>query len=195
MGYLQLAEDPFTSLADNVMMNRDKYIFIPAGYRGAEKDLYVREDFFDNMPESTYQQMMQELAAYQNTGLSGKADRKARRAERKDAKAAKKAGRGAGARREARQKRVDARMASKTARAEARGGKGGAFLDKVGGIVGDLVGKGPIDVETDSLDIEYDGQGGGGEATFFDKYKVPLIIGGVALIGGGIYLATRKKKR
>lgn len=194
MGYLQLAEDPFTSLADNVMMNRDKYIFIPAGYRGAEKDLYVREDFFDDMPDSVYQQMMQELAAYQNTGLSGKADRKARRQERKDAKAAKKASRGGGARREARQKRLETKWAGKEKKAAAKGtGKGANFLDKVGGIVGDIVGKGPVDIETDSLDFQYDQ--GGGEPTFFDKYKVPLIIGGVALIGGGIYLATRKKKR
>ena len=194
MGYLQLAEDPFTSLADNVMMNKDKYVFIPAGYRGSEKDLYVREDFFDDMPDSVYQQMMQELAAYQNTGLSGKADRKARRQERKDAKAAKKATKGGGARREARQKRLETKWAGKEKKASAKGsGKGAAFLDKVGGIVGDIVGKGPVDIETDSLDFQYDQ--GGGEPSFFDKYKVPLIIGGVALIGGGIYLATRKKKR
>jgi len=195
MGYLQLAEDPFTSLADNVMMNKDKYIFIPAGYRGAEKDLYVREDFFDDMPESVYQQMMQELAGYQNTGLSGKSDRKARRQERRDAKAAKKATKGAGARRDARQKRVDARMNAKVSKAAAKGsGKGGAFLDKVGGIVGDIMGKGGVEVATDTVDFNYD-PANDLEPTFFEKYKVPLIIGGVVLIGGGIYMATRKKKR
>ena len=37
-------------------------------------------------------------------------------------------------------------------------------------------------------------EGGSKFGNFVRKYRVPLIIGGVALIGGGIYLATRKKR-
>jgi hypothetical protein len=33
------------------------------------------------------------------------------------------------------------------------------------------------------------------EQTFFQKYKMPLLIGGGALLVGGIYIATRKKRR
>lgn len=192
MGYLQLAEgDEFTSLAETVIQNRDKYIFIPAGYRGASKDLYVREDFFDGMPEADFDLMMYELSNYQNTGLSAKADRKARR----DARAAKKATKGGGARREARQKRVDARMKAKVDKAGAKGsGKGGAFLDKVGGIVGNIMGgKDQLEVTAGGgeFSVDTDAQ----EESWISRNKIPLAIGGIVLIGGGIYLATRKKKK
>ena len=194
MAYLQLADNSYTSLAEDIMANSDKYVFIPQGFRGAAKDLYVREDLFDSLPDSVYDSLMMQLSSYQNTGLSGKADRKARRKERKDAKAAKKATRGGGARREARQKRLETKWAGKEAKAGAKGsGKGAAFLDKVGGIVGNIVGGGQaLDVQAgaDGLSVDY-----GTEPTFFEQYKIPLIIGGVVLVGGGIYLATRKKKK
>lgn len=171
MGYLQLAEsaDPnLVHLAETTVKNADKYVFIPQGYRGAQKDLYVREDLFDNLPETVYQNLMFELEPFQNQGLSGKmADRRA-------------------ARREARQKRVETRAAARA--------QGGGFLDKIGNIATNVIGGlkgGSIDVQTapGQFSVDYSD-----EPTFFEKYKVPIIIGGVALIGGGIYLATRKKK-
>lgn len=174
MGYLQLAEDPYYHLAETQSV-MSRYIFIPAGYRGASKDMYVREDFFDNMPEATYNAMMNELAPYQNTGLSSKASdrrqaRKAKKAEKKGAKA-------------------DAKELKK----EKRSARFGSVLDKVGGIVGGIIGGNKqVDITAGGggLDVEV-----GDEPTIWDQYKVPIIIGGVALIGGGIYLATRKKKR
>ena len=171
MGYLQLAEsDPnLVHLAETTIRNADKYVFIPEGYRGAEKDLYIREDLFDNLPDTVFENLMFELEPFQNQGLSGK---------RGDA------------RREARQKRIETRAAARA--------QGGGFLDKIGNIATNVIGGlkgGSVQVETDQ------GQAGLNwgapppeEPTFFEKYKVPLIIGGVALIGGGIYLATRKKK-
>jgi hypothetical protein len=185
MSYLQLAEnDPnLTHLAETVMMNKDKYLFIPAGFRGAESDLYVREDLLDNLPDPVYDNLMFELAPFQPAGLSSKRDdRRARRAERKKTK-------GGAARREARQKRIETRAAARA--------QGGGFLDKVAGIATNIFGQKAAPAELDvnvgggGVDVSY---GPEEEPTFLQKYKVPLIIGGVVLIGGGIYLATRKKK-
>lgn len=176
MGYLQLAEnsDPnLVHLAEQTIENADKYIFIPQGYRGAQKDLYIREDLFDKLPDPVYNNLMNELEPFQNTGLSGRG---------KDRRAA---------RREARQKRVETRAAARA--------QGGGFLDKIGNIATNVIGGlkgGSVQVETDQ------GQAGLNwgppppeeEPTFFEKYKWPIIIGGVAIVGGGIYLATRKKK-
>jgi len=168
MGYLQLAEsaDPnLVHLAETTVKNADKYVFIPQGYRGAEKDLYVREDLFDNLPDTVFENLMFELEPFQNQGLSGKR---------------------ADARREARQKRVETRAAARA--------QGGGVLDKLGNIASNVIGGlkgGSIDVQTAPGEFSVDYSG---EPSFFEKYKVPIIIGGVALIGGGIYLATRKKK-
>jgi hypothetical protein len=191
MGYLQLAEnDPnLTHLAESVMMNKDKYLFIPAGFRGAESDLYVREDLLDNLPDPVYDNLMFELAPFQPAGLSSRRDdRRARRAERKKTK-------GGAARREARQKRIETRA---NARAQ-----GGGFLNKVTDIAANIFGQKTEPVEADPRNLDIQAGPGGvnvqygppqDEPSFLEKYKVPLIIGGVVLIGGGIYLATRKKK-
>ena len=171
MGYLQLAEnsDPnLVHLAEQTIENADKYIFIPQGYRGAHKDLYIREDLFDKLPDPVYNNLMDELEPFQNQGLSGRG---------KDRRAA---------RREARQKRVETRAAARA--------QGGGILDKIGNIATNVIGGlkgGQLDVQAGGgeLAIDY-----GTEPTFFEKYKWPIIIGGVAIVGGGIYLATRKKK-
>ena len=177
MAYLQLAENH--SLAQAPM---EMYIFIPAGFRGSEKDVYIREDVLDNLPEMEYRQIMAELAPYQPAGLSA-SDKKA---ERKAARAAKKEGKGGAARREAKQKRVETRAA-------ARGEKGGLFgkaLDAATNIFGkkDL----DVSVQGGDLDVSYQDPN---EQSFFSKYKIPLMITGVAVIAGGIYLATKKKKK
>jgi hypothetical protein len=167
MAYLQLAENPYNRLADA----SELYIFVPAGFMGNESDIYVREDKFDQLPENEYQILMQKLAPYQNTGLSGK--KKDARLERKDKRRTQKL--------EAKQKRVETR---------------GETFGKIAGTVGNLVKNirgGAVDVDTTGggLDLSVTT----GEQTFFERYKTPLILGGIALIGGGIILATRKKKR
>lgn len=186
MAYLQLADNDYSHLAAAPMKY---YIFIPQGFRGASKDSYVREDIFDSMDPMEYAQVMQELAPYQATGLSDKAERKA-------ARAAKKATKGGGARRDARATRQKNRQDSKLARVQAGGGFGG-ILGKVTDAAKNIFGKG----DDASLDIQSGGGGGleidynaGGEESFFSKYKVPLIIGGVAVVAGTIYLVTKKKK-
>lgn len=184
--YLQLAErDPYSYLAES---GKELYIFVPQGFRGSQKDMYVREDTFDNLSPMDYQQLMFELEPYQNRGMSGKEDRQARR----NARAKKKETRGGGARREARSQRQAQRQEARATRQAS----GGGFLDKIIGGATSIFGKEP----TGGLDVSYEGGDGtaidvntGGQ-TFMDKYKVPLIIGGVVLVAGGIYLATKKKK-
>jgi len=188
--YLQLAErDPYSYLAES---GKELYIFVPQGFKGSQKDMYVREDAFDNLSSAEYQQLMFELEPYQNKGMSGKADRQ----QRKDARAAKKATQGGGARRDARAMRQKGRQDSKLARVQAGGGIGN-ILGKVVDGAKSIFGK---DADT-GLDVSYSGGDGtqidvntGGEPSFMEKYKVPLIIGGVVLVAGGIYLATKKKR-
>ena len=187
--YLQLAErDPFSYLAES---GKELYIFVPQGFRGSQKDMYVREDTFDNLSPIDYQQLMFELEPYQNRGMSGKADRQAR----KDARALKKTTQGGGARREARSQRQAQRQEARATRQAS----GGGFLDKIIGGATSIFGKEPTGA---GLDVAFEGPTGneyaasigGGQESFMEKYKVPLIIGGVVLVAGGIYLATKKKK-
>ena len=177
MAYLQLAEN---YLAASPM---EMYIFIPAGFRGSEKDVYVREDIFDNLPENEYRQIMQELAPYQPAGLSAKDPGK--KAARKAERAAKKEGKGGAARREAKQLRVETR-------AKARG-EGGGLFGKAIDAATNIFGKKDLDVSVDggSVDVSYDKPE---EESFFAKNKIPLLIGGAAVVAGAIYLATKKKK-
>ena len=191
MAYLQLADNAYSHLAQRP---NEYYIFVPQGFRGAAKDSYIREDLFDNLSSHDYVVIMEELAPYQNTGLSDKASRKADRAAKKGAKADKKELQGGGARRTARAARQDQRQQAKIAKKSAGGGAGG-FLDKVIGGAKDIFGKGDssdVQAGPGGIKVDYDPDA---EPTFFEKYKIPLIIGGVVVVAGGIYLVTKKKKR
>lgn len=185
MAYLQLADNSYDHLAAAPMQF---YIFIPQGFRGATKDSYIREDLFDKMDPQDYAQIMQELAPYQETGLSDKASRKAARAQKKLTK-------GPGARRDAKALRVKTRQDAKTARVAAGGGFSG-ILGKVGDVAKNIFGKSgdaSLDVQSGGggLEIDYNA---GGEESFFERNKIPLIIGGVVIAAGAIYLVTKKKK-
>lgn len=181
MAYLQLAEnDPYSHLAQDIPVSaREMYVYIPQGYRGASKDMYIREDLLDVMPQNAYNKLMYELEPYQNTGLS--AGRGAeRRAERK-------------AKREARK---DKRMEARDVRSQRRADIFGKLTDTAGSLVSGIFGggdttetKGPID---GSVQFDFGTQP---EETFFSKYKVPLIVGGVAVGGFLLYKTMNKKKR
>jgi LPXTG-motif cell wall-anchored protein len=168
MSYLQLAEDPYTRLAANDP--KQLYVFVPAGFMGATQDTYIREDKFDNLPENQYQIIMQQLAPYQPAGLSDRASRRAARAEKKSA------------RRDAKQKRVETRSAAIS-----------GALQKGGDLIKNLIGGGAggsVDVQSGALDISYDT-----EPSFFEKNKTLVIVGGLAVLAGGVYLIAKKKKR
>jgi len=195
-----------TTLAQNDP--KELYIFVPAGYRGATEDMYVREDALDNLPQAEFEQVMFDLEDDDGM-LSGKADRQRRRERRQfnkrrkqDTKAEKRATRGGGARRSAKEARIARRQEGKTSRK----GMGGGAFDKILGVAGDIFGKGdaPIAVQGDfeystpdsRAGIMDQGNGNGDlDETFWDKNKMPIIIGGVALAGLGLFLATRKKKK
>lgn len=197
MPYLQLSEnDMYLSQGSD-----SEYIFIPEGFRGAPQSMYVREDYFDDMPTGMYMQIMDELEPYQpGDGLSffGKkakerrAQRREERLERKRAKREMKRDTSRGAqRRAARLERQQARQAARTERAASGGGFGGV-LDKIGGIATNILNKGgedmPMDVAYDdrfSMDI--------GPEPEPKKNYLPFIIGGVAAAGLVIFLVTRKK--
>jgi hypothetical protein len=187
MGYLQLAEeDPYMHLAEVPAQNMKYYVFIPEGYRGASKDMYVREDVLDNLPKATYAQIMGELDAYQNKGLSAsKEERATRRANREERKTT---------RANAGKTRQEARTERQRLRSENKG-KGGGFkgiLDTVAGTARDIFGKGNVEVDAGSGGFSVD-VATQPEESFFSKYKIPLILGGAAIIGGTIFLLTRKK--
>lgn len=189
MGYLQLAEeDPYMHLAEVPAQNMKYYVFIPEGYRGASKDMYIREDVLDDLPPATYAQIMNELDAYQNKGLSASKDeRKARRAGREERKST---------RANAGKTRQEARTERQRLRSEAKGKKDGSgfkgILDTVAGTARDIFGKGNVEVDAGSggFSVDVDTQP---QESFFSKYKLPIILGGAAVIGGAIFLITRKK--
>ena len=190
MAYLQLAEDLYLSEDASEM-----YVFIPAGYRGAPKDMYVREDYFDGMSDYEFSQIMDELEPYQPM-LSARADRKAkkaqRRADRKAKREAKRSTSKAAQRQAAKLERIKARQAGKTERAAMGGGFGGA-LDKIGGIASNILGGGAgadqgIDAGIDgSIDFS------AGDMQAPKKNWIPWAVGGAVVVGGLIFVLTRKK--
>jgi LPXTG-motif cell wall-anchored protein len=176
MSYLQLA--------DGTDVN-ELYVTIPDGNGNTMR---VREDYFDRFSDADFADIMDTI----EPSMNGKAERQARREERQQAKVEKKAGKGGAARRDARQKRVDARQAGRNERAASGGGFGGA-LDKIGGIAKSIIGGG-VDAEVDGgqrqLEVNYTNQG---EEKKW--YQNPIVIvGGVAVLGLGIFLLTKKKK-
>ena len=96
-------------------------------------------------------------------------------------------------------------------------GAGGIFKGKPGGLIDKIKGAAAAapEMQTKGVKLPEDPIGGsvqlpGGQfnvgfqpaeqpaaaqGTFFQKYKMPLLIGGGLLAVGGIYLATRKKSR
>jgi hypothetical protein len=190
MAFLQLA-DNYSMLAQN---RSENYIFIPAGYAGATKDMNVREDYFDNLTDAEYMAMMQELAPFQNQGLSAVG-------------AALVAGKAISALGPFAKKLIDRRKARVAAGTAKPLFKPGGLISRIGDkIKAKQAGGGNGEL----MPVQMDPRGGGvqiggtidiggdeqpQEQTFFQKYKMPLLIGGGALLIGGIYLATRKKRK
>jgi len=179
------------------------YIFIPDFENGG--GIYIREDKFDSMPTEQFKLFIQKLAPLQPDvqkgvlsemeELSGRAERKARRDEKKDLKLEKKENKEERKtdKNERKNKRRDSKDEARQSREERKAEKGGFDWDKAkdvaGNLIGKFTGKGGAE-DTGGADT---GGGGGAEPTPF--YKNPIfIVGGLLLIGGGIYLATRPKK-
>jgi hypothetical protein len=183
--YLQLAEGGDDSTESN------PYIFVPAGLYGMPKSVYIREDYFDYLPNIEFNEMMRQLAPYQpevQQGMSergflhDRASRKARREEKKKLKNEKKA---------AKNELIKARAVAKTE------GRGGDVLKSVVSGLSNIFGKGDSSGTTDVAPPPSPPGGGGGGGDDDDEptpfYKNPWVIGGAALLTGGIiYAVTRK---
>jgi len=145
------------------------YVFVPG--QNGEEGVYVREDYFDDLPDGEWERLMMFLEANQ-PGLSlfglGKKGR-ARRAERRERRGERKL------------MKISTRAEGRAGVAAAGGGIGG-FIGKVGGAVGNILGRG--------------GAPEGEIQSAPSRKWVPWAVGGgIALLAGGIYLSARKRRR
>lgn len=211
--YLQLAEGEndgnYEALAESAGV-LENYVFIPAGFLPEfDKDTYVRADYFNKFDPTTAEALINALAAQQTVGLSVIGVGAIAAGGLKLAK-------GIIAKRKA-------NVAAGTAKPIF--GAGGIFKGKPGGIIDKIKGgvmakiqnaaAAAPEMQTKGVKLPEDPIGGsvqlpGGQfnvgfepaeqpaaaqGTFFQKYKMPLLIGGGLLAVGGIYLATRKTTR
>lgn len=170
MAYLQLAENNseqafYNSLAENP---KQFYLFVPND-QAPNGGVWVREDYFDNLSPEDWTKTMAALAPYQPQQMSGIISNIrqniADRRERRDI------------RRDARTEAVK---------------QGGTFGSRILNTVSSLFGKGDQAAQTRDMQLpEYQVQVGSTEKKWYENPLV--IVGGLAAIGGVIYLATRNK--
>jgi hypothetical protein len=166
--YLQLAENRTpSSQSDN------PFIFIP-DTSGQSKGLWVREDYFDSLPDDEFNRMMRKLAPFQpgtngamseGRFLASRASRRQKRAEKKEKKAQIK-------------KENKDRRASTIAN----------LVNTFGGVASSIFGKKASPETEPETTPETEAP------TSTPLYKNPFVIlAGLGLVGGGIYLATRNR--
>jgi hypothetical protein len=195
--YLQLAEGEnngnYAALAEagGVM---DNYVFVPAGFLPEfDKDTYVRADYFNKFDPTTAEALINALVAQQTVGLSVVGVAAVATGGLKLAKSL-----------------IDNRKAKVAAGTAKPLFKPGGVLDKLKG----KLTKAAPEPQEKKVTLPEQPVGGsvqlpGGQfnigfnpteqqqeqPSFYSKYKTPLLIGAGVLAVGGIYLATRKKKR
>lgn len=185
MATLQLADkgaDFFNPQKDSPA---DLYVFVPSNEQDGT-GVWVREDYFDNVPDDQYIQIMQALAPYQPGQMSGIFSNIKQKIggfveRRQERKAANQAVR-------------TAKDASKIARYERRAA-GDTFGSKIAGVFQNITGGGEaadtsgLPMDTRAFDIGYT------DAPPKKWYENPVVIvGGVAALGLLGYVLTRKKK-
>ncbi len=207
MGYLQLAEGnaghvKMTHAAHLAQNNpQELYIFVPDDDSG-ETGTYVREDFFDVYSDDQYDAIMDLLLPYQEDGLGlrlfgigkrspGQQARYDRRQERKQLKLDK--------------KRAKVELKQAQARGEVPTG-----FEAIGGAISGIFGGGAEPEMFPAAPVQGGmptatprggrvprGQRGvsveiNGERKWYENPAV--IVGGLVVLGTGVYLLTRKKK-
>jgi hypothetical protein len=156
---------------------RDLYVFIPSDMEGGGK--WIREDYFDDLPDWQYDQLMTTLEPFQTVGTSGFFSNIREKREQ---------------RQERRQARKDRKTESKATAREQRTAGGGA-LDKIIGAASNIFGGQKVDA---GIDIQSGKEPTGYFRTETDKpfYTKPLFIGGtIVVVGGLIYFLTRPKNQ
>lgn len=207
--YLELAEGEnngnYTALAQGggVM---DAYVFIPAGFLPEfEKDTYVRADYFNKFDPITAEALINALASQQTVGLSAIGIGAAFSGGLKFAK-------------NLIEKRKAAVAAGTKKPIFGKGGVLQSIKDKIGkgGTMAPAVDPNAA-AATAAAEAEAAAAAAAAQAqkdlqiqfgltndpnapqnqqqSFFAKNKTPLLIGGAVLLAGGIYLATKKKKK
>jgi hypothetical protein len=197
--YLQLAEGEnngnYAALAESggVM---DSYVFVPAGFLPEfDKDTYVRADYFNKFDPTTAEALINALISQQTVGLSVVGVGAVAAGGLKLAK-----------------QFVENRKAKVAAGTAKPLFKPGGVFDKIKTKIqtknapANEEKKITLPTEDTGLTVQT-GKGTFGvgfkpkpeeqeeQPSFFAKYKTPLLIGAGVLAVGGIYLATRKKKR
>jgi hypothetical protein len=197
--YLQLAEGEnngnYAALAESggVM---DAYVFVPAGFLPEfDKDTYVRADYFNKFDPTTAEALINALISQQTVGLSVVGVAAVASGGLKLAK-----------------QFVENRKAKVAAGTAKPLFKPGGVFDKIKTKIqtknapANEEKKITLPTEDTGLTVQT-GKGTFGvgfkpkpeeqeeQPSFFAKYKTPLLIGAGVLAVGGIYLATRKKKR
>ena len=196
MAYLQLAENNgnYNMLAEGSVLNN--YLTIPPGFMGNDETKYVRLDYFDNLPDEQFALTMAKLAPFQPVTLLSAGGQGLIKAASFGAnfipgvgplvsKVVEQAG-----------PMAVGLIGKKNARKKGKKDKGtkdtgnGTDDTKKGGIFDNLP---PVDASLNvggqQLQLTYDKPGL--QSNFFTTYKIPLLIGGVALIGG--YFLLKKK--
>jgi len=202
--YLQLAEGEnngnYQALAESggVM---DNYVFIPQGFLPEfDKDTYVRADYFNKFDPTTAEALINALSAQQTVGLSAIGIGAAVGGGLKLAKnfiQKRKAAVAAGT------KKPLFGPGGVVANLKDKFGKGGAMApaaDPNAAAAAAAAEAAAAAQAQKDLQIQFGltndpNAGQNQQQSFFQKNKVPLLIGGAVLAAGGIYLATRKKRR
>lgn len=176
------------------------YVFIP-DLSGQTAGFQVREDWFDWMTPEEWRSFMLELLPYQPpvasgamsegeyllSGLFGLIPPRATRIANRTAKV------------EAKTAKQNAKADLKNAKADrkaAGGGSGGGILDTISGAIGNIAGTAlgiPRAPKGAAPDAGGDDNSGGGKILGM-SYPVAGLVG-AGVVGIGIFLATRKRKR
>ena len=217
--YLELAEGEnngnYQALAQGggVM---DAYVFIPAGFLPEfDKDTYVRADYFNKFDPITAEALINALASQQTVGLSvigiaaaasgGLKFAKNLIDKRKAAVAAgtKKPLFGPGGVLQSIKDKIgkggtmaptvdpNAAAAEKAAAEAAAAAAAAAAAQQQKDFGLNIQGQ----YNGQNFGLNYDPTKDQKQPSFFEKNKTPLLIGGAVLLAGGIYLATKKKKK
>lgn len=192
MAYLQLAENNnnYNMLAEGSVLNN--YLTIPPGFMNNQETKYVRLDYFDNLPEEEFALTMAKLAPYQPvTLLSAKGDGLIKAASFAAgfipgvgpvvSKVVEKAG------------PMAVGLIGK-ANARKKGKKEAAQELKKSAVEIPNI-DANVSVGGQEFALTYDKPATGATGgSFFQKYKMPLIIGGAVVVLVGGFLLLKKKK-
>lgn len=203
MALLQLAESPYSMLAENELYLAeagpvaDNYLFIPAGMFGMTEDTYVRSDFFDSLSDTEFETVLSNLAPYQPQGLSqiGAIATAAQIAGKTLAPAIKNAF-------ENRAEKVAAGTVKPIFKPGGPlsnlAGKVKAGINKLKDVPADKANaviekttpvSGSVEIGGTTLDFS---TGQPAAEPFFTKYKTPLLIGGAAIAGLLLFKTLKK---